>query len=169
MFSRVQTGLWLGHSRTFTELSRSHSFVILAVCLGSLCCWNLRPSPRSERSGAVFHQGCLWLILTAWCCHHHASLQMYMVSSRHDACHSGQEFNFCFIGPEYFVSNCLKVLQVPFGKLQAGCKVPFAEEWLEVCYPTRTRGSRNTVGFRVGFRVNVWLTASGSGRVRVCS
>ncbi len=26
---------------------------------------------------------------------------------------------------------------------------------LEVCYPTRTRGSRNTVGFRVGFRVNV--------------
>ncbi len=26
---------------------------------------------------------------------------------------------------------------------------------LEVCYPTRTRGSRNTFGFRVGFRVNV--------------
>ncbi len=26
---------------------------------------------------------------------------------------------------------------------------------IEVCYPTRTRGSRNTVGFRVGFRVNV--------------
>ncbi len=28
-------------------------------------------------------------------------------------------------------------------------------EWVEVCYPTRTRGSRNTFGFRVGFRVNV--------------
>ncbi len=27
--------------------------------------------------------------------------------------------------------------------------------WVEVCYPTRTRGSRNTFGFRVGFRVNV--------------
>ncbi len=26
---------------------------------------------------------------------------------------------------------------------------------VEVCYPTRTRGSRNTFGFRVGFRVNV--------------
>ncbi len=26
---------------------------------------------------------------------------------------------------------------------------------LEVCYPTRTRGSRNTFGYRVGFRVNV--------------
>ena len=41
-------GLWLGHSRTFTELSWSHSFDILAVCLGS--CWkmNRRPSLRSR-------------------------------------------------------------------------------------------------------------------------
>ncbi len=40
---------WLGHSRTVTELLWSHSFVILAVCLGSLSCWkvNLRPSLRS--------------------------------------------------------------------------------------------------------------------------
>ncbi len=40
--------LWLGHSRTFTELSLSHSCVALAVCLGSLSCWkvNLRPSLR---------------------------------------------------------------------------------------------------------------------------
>ncbi|XP_075931719.1 gamma-aminobutyric acid receptor-associated protein-like 2 isoform X2 [Anarhichas minor] len=45
-----KSGLWLGHSRTFTELSRSHSFVILAVCLGSLSCWkmNLHPSLRSR-------------------------------------------------------------------------------------------------------------------------
>ena len=50
MFNRVQVWLWLGHSRTFTELSQSHSFVILAVCLGSLSCWkmNLRPSLRSR-------------------------------------------------------------------------------------------------------------------------
>ncbi len=43
-----KSGLWLGHSRTFTELSRSHSCVILAVCLGSLSCWkvNLLPSLR---------------------------------------------------------------------------------------------------------------------------
>ncbi len=45
-----KSGLWLGHSRTFTELSCSHSFVILAVCLGSLSCWkmNLHPSLRSR-------------------------------------------------------------------------------------------------------------------------
>ncbi|XP_078131727.1 uncharacterized protein LOC144534007 isoform X2 [Sander vitreus] len=44
-----RSGLWLGQSRMVTELFRSHSFVILAVCLGSLSCWkvNLRPSLRS--------------------------------------------------------------------------------------------------------------------------
>ncbi len=44
-----KSGLWLGHSRTVTELLWSHSFFILAVCLGSLSCWkvNLRPSLRS--------------------------------------------------------------------------------------------------------------------------
>ncbi len=44
-----KSGLWLGRSRTVTELWWSHSFVILAVCLGSLSCWkvNLRPSLRS--------------------------------------------------------------------------------------------------------------------------
>ncbi len=46
---RFKSGLWLGHSRTFTELSLSHSFVILSVCLGWLSCWkmNLCPSLRS--------------------------------------------------------------------------------------------------------------------------
>ncbi len=91
-----KSGLWLGHSRTVTELLWSHSFVILAVCLGSLSCWkvNLRPSLRSEHSGEGFRPGypCTWphssfprlqpVVLslqlkntpTAWCCHHHASL-----------------------------------------------------------------------------------------------
>ena len=43
------SGLWLGHSRTFRDLSRSHSCVVLAVCLGSLSCSkvNLCPSLRS--------------------------------------------------------------------------------------------------------------------------
>ena len=31
-----KSGLWLGHSRTFRDLSRSHSGVVLAVCLGLL-------------------------------------------------------------------------------------------------------------------------------------
>ncbi len=44
-----KSGLWLGHSRTVTELLWSHSFIILAVCLGSLSCWkvNLQPGLRS--------------------------------------------------------------------------------------------------------------------------
>ncbi len=43
-----KSGLWLGHSRTVTELLWSHSFVILAVCLGSLSCWKVNLRPRSE-------------------------------------------------------------------------------------------------------------------------
>ena len=40
-----KSGLWLGHSRTFRDLSWSHSCVVLAMCLQSLTCWkvNLRP------------------------------------------------------------------------------------------------------------------------------
>ena len=40
------------------------------------------------------------------------------------------EFNLCLIRPENFVSHGLRVLQVHFGKLQAGCHVPFTKEWL---------------------------------------
>ncbi len=92
-----KSGLWLGHSRTVTELLWSHSFVILAVCLGSLSCWkvNLRPSLRSwalwrrfsSRISLYFGRihlsldcnqsscPCSWKTTpTAWCCHHHASL-----------------------------------------------------------------------------------------------
>ncbi len=42
-----KSGLWLGHSRTVTELLWSHSFVILAVCLGSLSL-SCKPSAQSE-------------------------------------------------------------------------------------------------------------------------
>ena len=48
-----KSGLWLGHSRTFTQLSWSHSFDILAVCLGSLSCWKINRSP-SLRSRALW-------------------------------------------------------------------------------------------------------------------
>ena len=33
-----KSGLWLDHSRTFIDLSQSHSCVVLAVCLGLLSC-----------------------------------------------------------------------------------------------------------------------------------
>jgi hypothetical protein len=44
-----KSGLWLGHSRTFRDLSRSHCCIVLAVCSGSLSFWkvNLHPSLRS--------------------------------------------------------------------------------------------------------------------------
>ena len=37
----LKSGLWLSHSRTFRDLSRSHSCVVLAVCLGLLSCWKV--------------------------------------------------------------------------------------------------------------------------------
>ncbi len=45
LLSRVQVWALGGHSRTFTEFSRSHSFVILAVCLGLLSCWKVNLLP----------------------------------------------------------------------------------------------------------------------------
>jgi hypothetical protein len=36
-----------------------------------------------------------------------------------------KEFNLDFIRPENLASHGLKVLQVPFGKVQVGCFVPF--------------------------------------------
>ena len=45
-------------------------------------------------------------------------------------CIQAKEFNLCFIRLENLVSHGLRVLQVPFGKLQTGCHVPFTREWL---------------------------------------
>jgi len=45
-------------------------------------------------------------------------------------CIQAKEFNLCFIRPENLISHSLRVFQVHFGKLQAGCHVPFTEEWL---------------------------------------
>ena len=95
-----------GHSET---CSRSHSCVVLAVCLGLLSCWkvNRHSVLGPERSGEGFHQGSVctllcsfllrsWLVSqslplknipTAWCCHHHAGmvpgfLQMWRLAFR---------------------------------------------------------------------------------------
>ena len=44
----LSSGDWLGHSRTLMCFFLSHSFVALAVCFGSLSCWNTHPRPISE-------------------------------------------------------------------------------------------------------------------------
>ena len=41
-----------------------------------------------------------------------------------------QEFSLCFTRPENLVSHGLRVLQVPFDKLQEGFHVPLTEKWL---------------------------------------
>ena len=48
-----KSGLWLGHSRTFKDLSRSQSCVVLAVFLGSLSCWKLNLRPQSKFLSAL--------------------------------------------------------------------------------------------------------------------
>ena len=42
---RFKSWLWLGHSRTCRDLSRSHSCVFMAVCLQSLSCWKVNLLP----------------------------------------------------------------------------------------------------------------------------
>ncbi len=41
----LRSGDWLGHSRTLMCFFLSYSFVALAVCFGSLSCWNTHPRP----------------------------------------------------------------------------------------------------------------------------
>ncbi len=43
----LMSGEWLGHSRTLICFLLSHSFVALAMCFGSLSCWNTHPQPIS--------------------------------------------------------------------------------------------------------------------------
>ncbi len=43
IFYGIRSGDWLGHSRTLICFFLSHSFVSLAMCFGSLSCWNTHP------------------------------------------------------------------------------------------------------------------------------
>jgi len=49
-----KSGLWVGHSRTFKDLSWNHFSIVLPVCLGSLSCWQVNLW-LSLRSGPGFH------------------------------------------------------------------------------------------------------------------
>ncbi len=137
-----KSGLWLGHSRTVTELLWSHSFVILAVCLGSLSCWkvNLRPSLRSWalwRSpvpAAEKHPHSMMLpppcftvgtVLDRWWAVpgflHTYRLELRPKSSS-------------LIRPENLICHHLGVLRVFFSKLHAGFHVSCTEERLPSCH-----------------------------------
>ena len=105
-----KSGLWLGHSRISRDLSRSHSCVVLAMCLGSLSCWTFA---QVWDLSALEHQGSFctlllssfpwsWLVFqslplknipTAWCCHHRASPQSCLGALR--TIPSTSWFGFC--------------------------------------------------------------------------
>ena len=90
-----KSGLWLGHSMSFIELFSNHSFVIVAVCLGTDLCgtvnhrqswrsWGLWSSFSSrmslyndDSSSPLSWQDPHFLPLKytpiTWCSHHHAS------------------------------------------------------------------------------------------------
>ena len=49
----LKSRLWLRRSRSFRDLSWSHSCVVLAVCLGSLSCWKVKLLPSREVLSAL--------------------------------------------------------------------------------------------------------------------
>ncbi len=51
----LRSGDWLDHSRTLMCFFLSHSFVALAVCLGSLSCWNTHPRPILNALALTVH------------------------------------------------------------------------------------------------------------------
>ncbi len=153
-----KSGLWLDHSRTVTELLWRHSFVILAVCLGSLSCWkvNLRPSLRSWALWRRFSSRISLYLApfifpsiatsrpvpaaekknTAWCCHHQYRDCIGQVMS--SAWFSPQitlrikakKFYLGLIRPENLICHHLGVLPVFFSKLHVGFHVSCTEERL---------------------------------------
>ncbi len=157
-----KSGLWLGHSRTVTELLWSHSFVILAVCLGSLSCWkvNLRPSLRSW---ALWRSSRISLYLAALSsldCNQLSCPCSWKTPPQHDAATTmlhcwdciGQVMSSAWFlhtyrlelrpkssilvsfRPENLICHHLGVLQVFFSKLHAGFHVSCTEERLPSCH-----------------------------------
>ena len=110
-----KSGLWLGHSRTFSrtfrDLSQSHScIVIVIVCLGSLSCWkvNLHHSLRSWAHWSRFSSA------ISLYCSVNLSLEPYLspipCRLKKTFCIQAKEFNLGFIRPENVVSHGLRVL-----------------------------------------------------------
>ncbi len=54
-FMGLRSGDWLGHSRILMCFFLSHSFVALAMCFGSLSCWNTHPRPIFNALALTVH------------------------------------------------------------------------------------------------------------------
>lgn len=136
-FSHIsRAGLWLGHSRTFTDCSLRHSFVILAWLSWFIVLLENEPSPQSDpaHSGAGHHQGRLYEILhssficiSSWLVshiktssHHDAATTMLRsrddyyeklrpISSQCDTWYWGYRVQSLFHHTRNFVSHCLRV------------------------------------------------------------
>ncbi len=149
-----KSGLWLGHSRTVTELLWSHSFVILAVCLGSLSCQSEVLSTLEKvfvQDIPVLGRNHLSLDCNQSSCpcswkknpQHDAATTMLhcwdcigqVMSSAWFSPHiplriKAKKFYLGLIRPENLICHHLGVLQVFFSKLHAGFHVSCTEERL---------------------------------------
>ena len=109
-------GLWLGHSRKFTELSLSHSSIVLAVCLGSLSCWKGKKTPpQHDAATTMLHcwDGIGQVMSGAWF--------PPDMTLRIEA----KQLNLGFITPKNLVSHNLRVLFACFLATLSGLSCVF--------------------------------------------
>lgn len=137
LFSDLSRDVWSGNRHSQSGPLCGQSFINLAVCLRSLSWWKMSlcpvrgpecsehcctllysPKNYDAATRMVHCRECTGQVTGAW------------FPSSMTLCIQAKEFNFSFIRPENFISYDLRLLQMPFGKLQGGCHVHFTEEWL---------------------------------------
>lgn len=114
---RVKLRYWQRHSRTFKEWCQSHSFLILADCLGSFSCWKINLQPSSE-SSALWGRSVL---------HYRDDIGQVMSMTLFFLCIQTKEFYFCFRQTRDFFYFSWSQSAGAFGKLFVDCHVPFTE------------------------------------------
>lgn len=134
-----KSGLWLGYSKTFTEWSRSHCFLVLDFCLSFFGLLEDEPLLQSEDHSALeqvninddFVHCCIYLSLDLDKSHSSLNIMLpppcFIVGIVLLSCAwfppditlsiQAKEFNPCFIRLENFVSQVMGVLQVSVGRL----------------------------------------------------
>ena len=143
-----RSGEWLGHSRTLICFFLSHSFVALAVCLGSLSCWKTHPRPIfstltegrrlspkiSQYMAPFFLCSIRWSRPVPLAEKHPQSIRFpppcFTVGMVFLGLYSSFLFlqtrrvelmlYFCLIWPHHLLPSLLRIIQVFFGKLLRG-------------------------------------------------